>query len=575
MFTTSISSALSRTGTDFPFPSPRQLQATSAALDPGLGTAQRIELGRALSRLDTLERSLRASGTSGVASGGSEGPSVPPSVTGSEVLLRTVAATVPTLSSTSGIAATASPASTDPLRITWSASDTNIRTFVEGAYDGSDGDGTLAFIVESDGTIHESDLPIRVEAPDGSVITTFTVGGSDPLGTRYDLGNGLSLYFEEVSPFYTGDLNAGVRAELTVAGAEGDGVQVNPDNSFDGTGVDSSNINGAETIGNGRFFVNGERLRLNRRDSLSDVLAGINALAAGVTATFDATGQRVVLTENETNAGRGIVLTDDNSGFLEAVRLEAATVESTTVEDENSPLAAHTAFDGVGTGSIVINGTSIAIDVDTYSLGDVVDAINAADAGASATLTSTQDDYYRVGLSGTGEQMTLDDGGTGLFAALGIDSTTYEATSSSGGSSDPVTETGTRLLSYRVADDLEDVQEVFERLFGTASGEGLSALEEVLAGIFDELSKRYGERTLEGLGLRLVGADEGFLSTSRADRRRLTAALQQDDPTLLEILVNGWSGSGEGLIEDLRQAIEDQLRGAGGGTVGTIVDVTV
>jgi flagellar hook-associated protein 2 len=86
-----------------------------------------------------------------------------------------------------------------------------------------------------------------------------------------------------------------------------------PITAVDGTGAGSFSINGV-SIG---FNVN--------TDSLSALLARINASDAGVTATYDSSSDRVVFT-NETTGDVGLGIAEDPNGLLNALGLSAATL---------------------------------------------------------------------------------------------------------------------------------------------------------------------------------------------------------------------------------------------------------
>ncbi len=77
----------------------------------------------------------------------------------------------------------------------------------------------------------------------------------------------------------------------------------------------------ADAEGNGTFTINGVNLAYNvNTDSLAAVLRRINESGAGVNATYDATADRVLLT-NQVTGDLGITATDTTGGLLSALGL--------------------------------------------------------------------------------------------------------------------------------------------------------------------------------------------------------------------------------------------------------------
>ena len=101
----------------------------------------------------------------------------------------------------------------------------------------------------------------------------------------------------------------------------------------------------------GSFDVNGVSITVAANDTINSVLAKIDASAAGVTATFDATREEVVLTQKTEGAANDIVLANDTSGFLAATKLDTASSifpEFTTLEsgeEVNTGLTSFTPVD--------------------------------------------------------------------------------------------------------------------------------------------------------------------------------------------------------------------------------------
>jgi len=78
--------------------------------------------------------------------------------------------------------------------------------------------------------------------------------------------------------------------------------------------------------GAGEFKINGVSIQFNARtDTLNDVLDRINNAAAGVTATYDATNDRFLLT-NQVAGDVGVALEDVSGNFLAATGLSGGTL---------------------------------------------------------------------------------------------------------------------------------------------------------------------------------------------------------------------------------------------------------
>jgi hypothetical protein len=159
------------------------------------------------------------------------------------------------------------------------------------------------------------------------------------------------------------------------------------------------------------------------------VLDRINQSAAGVTATFDAATETVLLTQDTPGSTEDIVLANDTSGFVAAVKLDSAVAvpgeDGTTTEDPATPLAQVDAFSTVQNGSISVNGVSIDIDVDTDSLNDILDRISASAADVTASYDSGT---KKVTLTANDaeSQLIVDSGTTNFFPAVEITDGTYE-----------------------------------------------------------------------------------------------------------------------------------------------------
>jgi len=191
-------------------------------------------------------------------------------------------------------------------------------------------------------------------------------------------------------------------ASATVARSSGVlGAAIDPNVSLAGSGIRSE-------LTAGEFTINGTAFTIDpATQSLNDILAMINASGAGVTATYDASGDKVSL-ENSVAVNTNIInlgASVDTSNFLTAVGLVGAlqstggngsTVVTSTrnlgAVDPGQTLEQSVFRNGAVTaGSFRINGVQINVDPASDTLEGVIGAINASDANVTASYDSTND----------------------------------------------------------------------------------------------------------------------------------------------------------------------------------------
>ncbi|HVU23668.1 MAG TPA: flagellar filament capping protein FliD [Opitutus sp.] len=198
----------------------------------------------------------------------------------------------------------------------------------------------------------------------------------------------------------------------------------------DVSGLTLASLPTATAVTAGKFTVNGQQVTIALTDSLQDVFDAI-ATATGdtVTASYDPATDKINLTSaSEITLGAA----NDSSNFLAAMRLAnnggttitsagslgAAALHATLA---NSRLAsAITAVDGSGNGSFKINGETIAYNVNSDTLSDVLQRINDSAAGVTAAYDGSVD---RVVLTNkvTGDLgLSASEGTGGLLDALGL-----------------------------------------------------------------------------------------------------------------------------------------------------------
>lgn len=152
--------------------------------------------------------------------------------------------------------------------------------------------------------------------------------------------------------------------------------------------------NTPSTSTNGSFTINGVEITIDDYTNLSvnDVLGIINGSAAGVTASYDAVNDRIVLTENE-ESGTRISLGDprDTSDFLTVAKLTANEGASSTIGSASSNVSAASSLSSAGftlaptSGTFTINDVTLYVDSSSDTLEDLIEKINNSGANVIAS----------------------------------------------------------------------------------------------------------------------------------------------------------------------------------------------
>ena len=179
------------------------------------------------------------------------------------------------------------------------------------------------------------------------------------------------------------------------------GVAIDPNATLNSSGI-------ARSIEAGTFSINGVQFTVDPAvDSLNGIIGAINGSAAGVTATYNAVSDTLTI-ENTAPGDTSIInfgATDDDSNLLDVLNLEGATQftngSGSTEVVSSRNLGAASGIDllnavnfaggAVTGGTIVINGVSIVVDPTTETINDVLNNINASDAGVTASLDVATD----------------------------------------------------------------------------------------------------------------------------------------------------------------------------------------
>ncbi|MEM9413381.1 MAG: hypothetical protein AAGA30_19890, partial [Planctomycetota bacterium] len=364
-----------------------------------------------------------------------------------QISLQTQSATATTLSSSNEINSISTSYSTEQPRFSKGSA---TRPTISGVYDGSQGDNTLRFEVTQGGKIGRTrHLEIEVKNSLGESIDTLELIDYQR-NTQVSLSNGIEVSFGR------GRLFEGDYFELDVSASQGQTIDADAEFRSGNTNFEE----GVE-VKKGAFEINGEKIRVRRRDSINSIIEKINKSDAGVNASYSAETERIELVQTEVGANE-ISLANDSSGFLAAVKLdEANTVLGQEARDDlNNKISDVAAFAGVNSGSIVINGRSTRVDVLNDSINDVVNRLNQANE-IEATI---DDGRIKIRSQTTSDTLEISDNGTGLLAAIDI----------AEGSFDPVYgETTTEIIDFkinaqtaqRIEKQLGNLGESFNNLF--------------------------------------------------------------------------------------------------------------
>ena len=506
----------------------------SALREQLLVTRQRIEeLRGAFKGLNQLLRTDQASGAS---------VSRRASATSTADLGINAVATAATLQSDAEVNTT--PTSFSTFGPDWPTS--TAQATLDGVYDGSNGTDTLTFTVDKGGVHGTDNLRIKVYDSNSQQIDQLDIKKQDPIDQQYTLSNGIVLTLG------SGELFAGESLTLDVYDSVGSAV--NPDKPFDGTRADNPNLEYGFSVTAGSFDVNGITINVSASDTVNAVLNRITQSAAGVIATFDAATETVLLKQKTQGEFPTIVLSNDTSGFVQAMKLDGAVLVPGTDADPDKTLATVSQFASIQSGTITVEGVQISIDVNADSLNDVINRINTSGAAATASLSA---DSQRVTIvpSSSSAQLDLDSGTTGFFSAVGIADGSYKSTRVTVGMS--------RAHASQVADAVEEVSEAFNALFDDAGfGAAPSSVlalrrdaERAVAAAFDAPGPRF--RTDFGVEFDFRFGGQEVFDLSSSDKQELLSALTTDVGNVNDLFLGPTSSTPSGLIARLNSVLAE------------------
>ena len=200
----------------------------------------------------------------------------------------------------------------------------------------------------------------------------------------------------------------------------------------DVTGVTISTMRTATAVTAGTFTVDGQQITVALTDSLQDVFDKITTAVPAVTAGYNATTDAITLTRSSGELILGAA--NDTSNFLSVMKLVnnggSAVTSSASLGTLKvaSPLVsaglstAITAVDGSGNGSFSLNGVAISYNINTDSIGGLINRINGAGAGVTASYDSANDRVVLANKTTGDTGITTTEAAGGLLDALGLSS---------------------------------------------------------------------------------------------------------------------------------------------------------
>lgn len=481
------------------------------------------------------------------------------------------------------------PTSYSPFGPSFSGASTSLPT-LNGVYNGAQGNNTLTFRVTRPGNVggpytriiglglFPADLRVEVRNGGGGLITNIDFTEATAPGTVFNLPNGLNISFSAGSLVNNNTFQVDVSTTVPSS--------VISNNPFNGTRNLRPNFDLGKSVTAGTFEINGTAIAVNANDTLDAVLSRITDSAAGVTATYDAATDKVLLAQKTPGAAGAISLGADTTGFFSAVKLTEATLVAGEDNDLDAPVANVAALSGISSGTFSINGVNFSIDTARDSLSEIISRINGGGAGVVASYTS---DKIHLSPQTPSGSVILADGTSQFFSALGITPGTYEAEIETSeisvtrrGGSDRLAEA----LTTRMTDINQQLQALFSTLKNLAKqGEENkypSAFRQAVRDAFSEVMKISPENVDNNPAVRLQTGFElrdtsshfgGFAFDATAIRN----ALQQRPNRVLDLLLNEKNQNGsQGMLAAMTQALdeiaEDLVRRLGPGP-GRLLDV--
>ncbi len=196
-------------------------------------------------------------------------------------------------------------------------------------------------------------------------------------------------------------------ASATTANSSGRiGSAIDPNATLENSGITT-------TVQSGTFTINGIEFNVDpTTQSLNDITNMINSSAAGVTATYNASEDRIYLQNTDPGDTSRITLgsSNDSSNLISALgwtnAVQYTNGSGSTELKSTQPLGAvrtdvklqdlNLQGGAITGGSFSINGFSINIDPTSDTIADILSRINASEAGVIASYDATTDTLHFV-----------------------------------------------------------------------------------------------------------------------------------------------------------------------------------
>ncbi|MGE5418048.1 MAG: flagellar filament capping protein FliD [Acidobacteriota bacterium] len=246
-----------------------------------------------------------------------------------------------------------------------------------------------------------SNMAVLLKRINGEDISTDVghtpAGGTGPLmnGVALTAALGLTAGTATINTTRGNELNTQLATYSTYVGDSDIGTTtINCAQTLNSAGFRTA----PSTATNGTFTINGKQITISNytTTTVNDVLAMINGSSAGVTASYDSTNDRFVLTSNSKGAKTITVGSNtDTSDFLNLIRVGYGGTYTQGIEDGTvNPavsLLSSTMSKTVTSGIFSINGVSIYVDPATDTLNGIIEKINDSAAGVTAKFNASAD----------------------------------------------------------------------------------------------------------------------------------------------------------------------------------------
>jgi len=237
--------------------------------------------------------------------------------------------------------------------------------------------------------------------------------------------------------------------------------------------------------GAGSFKINGVAISFNAStDSLTNVIDRINSSTAGVTASYDAVNDRMVLA-NKVTGDLGVAMEDVTGNFLTASGLSSGTLERgknliyklnggpDLVSQSNTITQSSSGLSGVSLTALKEGSVTLSVTTDTSkiktAITDFISEYNRAQSLIDSQTASTTDAKGKVTAGILANESTADDlasrlrnGTNSLVSGLsGVFKRLDDLGIKSNGNDDTITLSDSTALDNALANNLSDVKSLF------------------------------------------------------------------------------------------------------------------